>query len=70
MEELFENRAMLLGISPEEARKEFVNETMTGHLGDPKDLASLAVWLLSPKSKFITGQTISIDGGMIKSVFS
>ena len=70
LEQLFENKAMLLGISPEEAKSEFIKETLVGKLGNPDDLASLAVWLLSPKSKFITGQTISVDGGMIRSIFS
>jgi len=70
LEQLFENKALLLGISPEEARAEFVKETLVGKLGNPDDLASLATWLLSPRSRFITGQTISVDGGMVKSIFS
>lgn len=70
LEQLFENKAMLLGISPDEAREEFIKETLVGKLGNTDDLASLATWLLSPKSRFITGQTISVDGGMIKSIFS
>ncbi len=66
MERLFANKSLLLGISPAEARKEFEKETKVGHLGDPEDFASLAVWLLSGHSRFITGQTISVDGGLIK----
>ncbi|MBK8054419.1 MAG: SDR family oxidoreductase [Saprospiraceae bacterium] len=66
MERLFANKSMLLGISPEDARKEFEKETKVGFLGDPENFASLAVWLLSPHSRFITGQTISVDGGLIK----
>ncbi|MFZ1750837.1 MAG: SDR family oxidoreductase [Saprospiraceae bacterium] len=66
MERLFANKSMLLGISPADARKEFEKETKVGHLGNPDDFASLAVWLLSSHSKFITGQTISVDGGLIK----
>lgn len=70
LEELFESKALLLGISPDDARKEFIKETLVGKLGNPEDLASLAAWLLSPKSRFMTGQTISVDGGMIRSTFS
>ena len=33
-------------------------------IGDPKEIASLAAWLLSNDSKFITGQIIQADGGM------
>jgi 3-oxoacyl-[acyl-carrier protein] reductase len=66
MERLFVKKSMLLGISSEEAKAIFENETKVGKLGDAKDLASLASWLLSPRSRYVTGQTISIDGGLIK----
>lgn len=66
MERLFANKSLLLGISSEDAKKEFEKETKVGHLGDPDDFGSLAVWLLSPHSRFITGQTISIDGGLVR----
>jgi NAD(P)-dependent dehydrogenase (short-subunit alcohol dehydrogenase family) len=32
-------------------------------LGLPEDLASIVSYLASPESKFITAQTISVDGG-------
>lgn len=67
MERLFTKRAMLLGITPEDARKEFEQETKVGKLGNPEDMSALALYLLSPQSSFITGQTISVDGGLIKS---
>jgi 3-oxoacyl-[acyl-carrier protein] reductase len=66
MERLFANKSLLLGISSDEAKKEFEKETKVGHLGDPEDFGSLAVWLLSPHSRFITGQTISVDGGLVR----
>ncbi len=66
MERLYANKSMLLGISPDEAMNEYIKETKVGHLGNPDDFASLAAWLLSPQSRFITGQTISVDGGLVK----
>lgn len=66
MDRLFAHKSMLLGISPDDARKEFEHKTKVGHLGSPEDFASLAVWLLSPHSRFITGQTISVDGGLVR----
>lgn len=33
-------------------------------VGQPEDMAEMALFLLSQKSKFITGQIIGIDGGM------
>ncbi|WP_236974721.1 SDR family oxidoreductase [Membranihabitans maritimus] len=49
-----------------EIEKTFANQTAVGRLGIPEDLASLAVWLLSPHSGYVTGQTILVDGGLYK----
>jgi len=38
-----------------------------GHHGDPEDIANLVAFLASDRAKFITGQAISVDGGMVKS---
>lgn len=69
MDRLFTKKSMLLGISPEEARKEFEAEIKAGKLGNPGDLAALAVWLLSPGSGYLTGQTIAVDGGLFRGTF-
>jgi NAD(P)-dependent dehydrogenase (short-subunit alcohol dehydrogenase family) len=37
--------------------------TLLGELGDPEDIANLAVFLVSKQSKFITAQVIQCDGG-------
>lgn len=66
MDRLFAKKSELLGISIEEARSAFESEIKTGKMGNPDDLASLAVWLLSPTSRYITGQTIVVDGGLFK----
>jgi meso-butanediol dehydrogenase/(S,S)-butanediol dehydrogenase/diacetyl reductase len=36
-----------------------------GRLGQPADIGAAAVFLASPASSFITGQTLMVDGGMI-----
>lgn len=38
-----------------------------GRLADPSELADLACFLASPKAGYITGQSIAIDGGVLKS---
>ncbi len=38
--------------------------TLTPYLGQPDDIADLVVFLASEESRYITGQMITIDGGM------
>lgn len=40
-----------------------VEETPLGRIGKPKDVANLVEFLISNKASFITGQTITVDGG-------
>ena len=37
-----------------------------GRIGEPADLAAPARWLLDPASDWVTGQVISVDGGMAR----
>jgi 3-oxoacyl-[acyl-carrier protein] reductase len=54
------------GISREEALDALINSVPVKTTGNVNDFASLAAWLLSPWSSYITGQTISVDGGAVK----
>ncbi len=38
-----------------------------GRLGEPRELADLATFLASPKGAYITGQSIAVDGGVLRS---
>jgi len=38
-----------------------------GRLGEPKEFADMATFLASPRASYITGQCISVDGGVQKS---
>ena len=35
-----------------------------GRMGDPKELADAVVWLCSDRSSFVTGTSLSVDGGL------
>jgi len=40
-----------------------INHTPVGRFGDPEDLLSTVLWLLSPASAFVTGVVVPVDGG-------
>lgn len=63
---VLEKAASLQGLSKEEVEKNFLSEVPMGKLGDPTDFAKMAAFLLSPAAHFITGQTICVDGGMVR----
>ncbi|MCD4734575.1 MAG: SDR family oxidoreductase [Bacteroidales bacterium] len=68
VERVFVKRSQAEGITVKEAREKFESEIKVRRLGQPDDFGSLGVWLLSEYSGYITGQTISVDGGFIKGI--
>lgn len=69
MKRLFIKKSEVDNITVEEAKEIFEKEIPVGEMGKPEEMASLALWLLSPLSRYVTGQTITHDGGMVKSLF-
>jgi len=54
----------MTGELDENARKAFLSNVPLGRLGKTEEVARLAVFLASDQSAYITGQTISICGGL------
>lgn len=54
----------MTGKLTEEQKEKIREQIPMGRLGEPKDIAELAVFLASDASRFVTGQTIVVDGGM------
>ena len=49
---------------PAEVLKMIIGRVPAGHMGEPADIARGVVFLTSDDAKYITGSTISINGGM------
>ena len=50
--------------NPTEARELMRQRQPLGRLGEPEEIAQAAIYLASDESKFITGTTLVIDGGL------
>ena len=61
-------RAKELGISVDEALAQRAAETAVGRVGDPMEMAYLVAFLASSRSSYITGTTMLVDGGLVRSV--
>ncbi len=46
-----------------EGQKRVIDAIHTGHLGTPEDIAHAALFFADPASSWITGETLSVDGG-------
>jgi 3-oxoacyl-[acyl-carrier protein] reductase len=69
IERVIKNNSSIRGVSYEQAKRQMEENIPVGRMGKAEELASLAAWMLSPHSGYITGQTVSHDGGSIAGLF-
>lgn len=51
--------------SDEKLREKYLARVPMGRFGEPEEMAPIVVFLSGPGSRYITGQIISVDGGMV-----
>ena len=69
IERVIKNNSQTMGVSYEKAKEDLEAKIPVGRMGTAEEFASLAAWLLSPHSSYVTGQTISHDGGVVAGLF-
>jgi 3-oxoacyl-[acyl-carrier protein] reductase len=63
IDRIYKKKTEQTGLPFDEVKKTAIQQIPVGSLGEADDFASLALWLLSPLSRYVTGQTITVDGG-------
>jgi 3-oxoacyl-[acyl-carrier protein] reductase len=66
--ELSQQSAAREGITPEQADRRIVDRIPMGRMGTPEEFGEVVRFLASPAASFVTGVTIPVDGGWVRSL--
>lgn len=55
----------MTGVLSDEVRQAILQKVPLGKLGEPDDIAAAVAYLASAEAKYITGQVLTVDGGMV-----
>ncbi|MGH7663109.1 MAG: SDR family oxidoreductase [Gemmatimonadaceae bacterium] len=68
MEDLAANTAAARGTTTDDATRAWTAQIPMGRLGEPREFAALVAFLASERASYITGTSIPVDGGWIRSL--
>jgi 3-oxoacyl-[acyl-carrier protein] reductase len=69
VEQLNRANAAREGISVDEVQRRIESQIPMRRLGEPHEFAALAAFLASERASYITGQSMAVDGGWIRSLY-
>jgi 3-oxoacyl-[acyl-carrier protein] reductase len=69
LQELAVVRAGISGKNPDNVLKEMASNVPLKRLAEPEEVAAVVVFLASEQAGYITGTTVPVDGGVIKSTY-
>ena len=69
LEELAAKRAAAEGVDPRVMLERMAEQVPLKRLGKPEEFANVVVFLASERASYVTGQSISIDGGFVKGIY-
>lgn len=55
----------MTAVIKDDMKSELLRQIPLGALGQPEDIANAALFLASPAARYITGQVLTVDGGMV-----
>jgi len=55
----------MTAVLPDNVKAAVITQIPLARFGDPEDIAAAVAFLAGPDAKYITGQTLTVDGGMV-----
>ena len=64
-EEVSRQLAAIMRVQPEEFTRQRLAQVPLGRMEHPQDVANVIAFLASPRAGYMTGQAVSVDGGLV-----